>query len=33
MNIAHDLEEDWPLNIKEHEGNDHTVFLKAGEML
>jgi len=33
MNIAQDVEEDWALNIKDHEGRDHTVFLQAGEML
>ena len=33
MNIAQDVEEDWPLNIKDNQGKEHTLFLAAGEML
>jgi len=33
MNIAQEVQEDWPLNIKDHQGKEHTVYLKAGEML
>ena len=28
-----DVDEEWPLFIKDHQGRDHTVFLKPGEMV
>ena len=33
MNIAQEVEEEWPLYIKDHENREHTILLKAGEML
>ena len=33
MNIAQDVEEDWPLYIKDNDGNDHKVIMKPGDMV
>lgn len=33
LNIAQDLEEDWPLFIKDNEGRNHRVIMKPGEMV
>eukprot|EP00090_Calanus_glacialis_P012116 TRINITY_DN20559_c0_g1_i1.p1 TRINITY_DN20559_c0_g1~~TRINITY_DN20559_c0_g1_i1.p1 ORF type:complete len:255 (+),score=29.38 TRINITY_DN20559_c0_g1_i1:46-765(+) len=33
MNIRQDVDEEWPLQIFDHDGNIHEVFLKPGEML
>ena len=33
MNIAQDVEEDWPLYIKDNDGNDHMVIMKPGDMV
>ena len=31
--ILKDIDEDWPLLIKDHQGNDHEIILKAGMFL
>ena len=33
MNMGQEVEEDWPLYVKDHQGGDHQVLLKPGEML
>ena len=33
MNIAQDVEEEWPLYIKDHEGRSHSLILKPGDMV
>ena len=33
MNIGQDVQEDWPLYIKDNDGNDQVVILKPGEMV
>jgi len=33
LNIGQELEEDWPLFIKDHDGTSHKVLLKPGEMI
>lgn len=31
--VGHDLDEDWPLEIEDHEGNIHAVNIEPGEMV
>jgi hypothetical protein len=31
--VGHDLDEPWPLEIEDHEGNIHAVNIEAGEMV
>lgn len=33
VNVAQDVEEDWPMEIYDHDGNAHNVTLQPGEML
>jgi hypothetical protein len=33
MNIKQDVEEDWPLQIFDHQGRPHEILLKPGEMI
>ena len=33
LNIGQEVDEDWPLFIKDHEDKSHTVLLRPGEML
>jgi len=33
VNVGQEVDEDWPLYIKDNNGNDHQVFLKPGEMV
>lgn len=33
LNIKQDVEEDWPLQILDHQGKQHEITLKPGEMV
>jgi len=33
MNIAQDVQEDWPLYIMNHEGQEHKIYLQPGDMV
>ena len=33
LNIKQDVEEDWPLQILDHQGQQHEIILKPGEMV
>ena len=33
MNIDQDVDEDWPLEVYDHEGKVHQVIIKPGEMV